>query len=427
LSTVLGTALGTGLGSRLASHHVVVVVLALAAVVGLVLLATLRRVREFEDHLDLSPVVTGLPFLALGAVLRHPQVAILSDQVLADLFPAFTFGNAWVGLIVGLNFDARRLSKLPSQLGAAIALETLIPMLLVAAACTGVLLTLEPDTGTRGIERDLIILAACAAASGPLSHTALIARVGEDFKDQVTEIWNLDVIVSLVVVGLVSCFFRIPLKIATWTLPGAAWFLLALGLGAVLGGLTYGMLRGAQSAGEELALLIGSVAFISGISKYLGLSSPLIAAIAGAVLANLPMRDQAGFKDILAQGERPLYLIFFVVAGAHWNPVAWQGWVLAVPFVVMRVLGKIAGAYAARRAAPDFLPHGGPLARALVPQSRIALVVIMTASTVVGRDHHDIIHWAVNAVVVGGMLTEVGLWLERAHHHRAARRLATSP
>ena len=128
------------------------------------------------------------------------------------------------------------------------------------------------------------------------------------------------------------------------------------GLGGALGIVSYVLLRGARNAAEELALLLGAVALSAGVAGYLALSVPVICAIAGALMANLPMRDLEGLRATLAMVERPIYLIFLLVVGAAWRPGEWQGWVLAPAFVLARVAGKRLGAIWSKRAGPKELP-----------------------------------------------------------------------
>ena len=92
-------------------------------------------------------------------------------------------------------------------------------------------------------------------------------------------------------------------------------------------------------------------------------------------------RNARACSDTIAQVERPLYLIFLLVAGALWDPRAWQGWVLAPVFVLSRVGGKLIGAHVAKRTGPEELPDAGTLGLALAPQSPIAIATIVSYVT----------------------------------------------
>jgi hypothetical protein len=61
------------------------VVVGLTAVLALAVIAAHPLVRKVERKLGLTVLVSsGLPFLALGVIFRHPSIGILTDDVVAD-------------------------------------------------------------------------------------------------------------------------------------------------------------------------------------------------------------------------------------------------------------------------------------------------------------------------------------------------------
>jgi hypothetical protein len=112
----------------------------------------------------------------------------------------------------------------------------------------------------------------------------------------------------------------------------------------------------------------------------------------------------------ILQLERPLYLIFLLVAGALWDPTAWQGWVLVPVFVLARVGAKVLGAALAVRTGPPQLPDTGTLGIALSPQSPIAIAIIVSFSTIYASgEARTAIAWMTTAVIGGAVLTELGV------------------
>ena len=56
------------------------------------------------------------------------------------------------------------------------------------------------------------------------------------------------------------------------------------------------------------------------------------------------------------------------------------------------------------------------MALALSPQSPIAIVAMVSASTLYRGQHPDRVRWAINAVIIGGVLTEIVVrLLERSY------------
>lgn len=381
----------------------------LAAALGLAVLAAHPRVRGLEKRLGVTVLISaGLPFLAMGAIFRLPEVGVLNDEILGHLRPAFEFGLGWIGFVVGMQFEVRTLDRLPRQVGALIAISTAVPILTTAGLCSIAYLDLGGEWAGAAFARDALVLAACAAPSAAISVDAWTQRVGVRSAKLLGAITRFDEVVALALLGVVAILFRPDDAATQWKLPSAsAWLLVTLGLGVVLGALTYVLLRGARTAAEELSVLLGAVAISAGMAGYLALSVPVVCAIAGALLANLPMRDRKGFQQILVDVERPLYLVFLVVVGASWRPGEWQGWIIAPAFVLARVAGKRLGAIWSTRLGVRDLPRARDVALALAPQSPIAVVAIVSAATLYRGVQADRIRWAVNAVIIGGVITEL--------------------
>jgi hypothetical protein len=397
------------------------IVIGLAIAFSLAVLFAQPRFKALERRFGVTMLVSaGLPFLGIGAIFSQESVGVLTPAVLSDLKPAFEFGLGWVGFVVGLHFDVRKLDSLPASLGPVIVIESFVPMLTTAVLCGMALVSMGVPWEDNAFVRDALVLAACAAPSAPISMEVWQRRVGEKAARMIDEVTSIDEVVGLVVLAFVAILFRPQATEIRWILPQSAWFLMTFGLGGTLGIITYVLLRGAHNAAEELALLLGAVALSAGVAGYLALSVPVICAIAGALLANLPLRDIAGLRATLIAVERPIYFIFLLVVGATWRPGEWQGWVLAPAFVLARVAGKRLGAIWSKRAGPKELPSAGMLALALAPQSPISIVVIVSAATLYEGQGAERVRWAINAVIIGGVLTEVVVRLLEWRRRRRA-------
>jgi hypothetical protein len=396
------------------SARIAQILLTVMAALALAAIAAHPRVRAFERRLGLTVLIsTGLPFLGLGFVMGHPGVGVLDRTVLEHLRPIFEFGLGWIGFVVGMQFDVHKLDRMPRSLGSVIAIQSLVPMVTTAILCGWVFIELGLLSQPRDMLRDILVLTACAASSAPLSLNVAAQSYGRPASLLIDEITRLDEIAALSVLGLVAVFFRPDAAFTRWVLPASAWLLVSLGLGTVLGIVTYMLIRGADSEAEELSLLLGAVAFAAGLAGYLALSAPVICAIAGALLANLPMGDRRGFTKILLDVERPIYLIFLMFVGASWRPLEWQGWVLGAAFALARVTGKILGAVWAKRLGPSQLPPPRWLALALMPQSPIAIVVMVSAATLHPGEPPPVVRWCINAMIIGSVLTEIGVRFAR--------------
>lgn len=398
------------------------VVLGLALAFALAIAAAHPFVRKLERRLGLTVLLSsGIPFIAMGVVFRLPTVGILSDEIVADLRPALEFGLGWLGFVVGMQFDVRELDEMPEETSAAVAAETSVPFFTTIAACVLFLVALDPTWSfsdfssfkdalvARAPLRDALALGACATMAAPVAAVAIARSSGSMAARIVEHITRLDDFAGVVVLALIGAFYRPTDAMAAWALPHVAWIFVELGLGGVLGILTYVLIRSAKTPGDQMASLLGSVALSAGMAGYLGLSPLVICAIAGALLTNLPYKDIDALKALLTQVERPVYMILLVIAGALWDPTAWQGWVLVPIFVMSRVAGKIMGARIAKRVGPKELPDAGTLGLALSPQSPVAIATIVSYSTIyrAQTENAQNLPWLMTACIGGAVLTEL--------------------
>lgn len=400
----------------MAASEVARVVIALAVAVALAVLGAHPRVQQWERRFGLTVLASsGFPFLLLGVIFR--ELGVLTSNVLTDLRPLFEFGLAWIGLTIGTNLELRRFDRQPAAFAPVIALASLLPILCAAVACSLTLAWLGVVPG-KGLMRDALILMACAAVSAPANLDLLLRRWRASMP-LVREVTRVDQLAALGILGLLAILFRPDRTVTLWHLPRSGWFLMTLGLGAVMGIVLSLLVRNVRERTEELALLMGGVALAAGMAGYLALSVSVVGAIAGAVLINIPTRRRGPIVETLRSVERPLYFLFLFIVGAAWRPDEWQGWVLGAVFALSRGYGKVLAARLASRLDPE-LPEWRALAVSLLPESSIAIVVLFSATALGGAATTPFVRWAINAVIVGTILTEVAVQMVQRREMRAA-------
>ncbi|WP_212524782.1 cation:proton antiporter [Actibacterium sp. MT2.3-13A] len=205
-------------------------------------------------------------------------------------------------------------------------------------------------------------------ADGPLSKT-LLGVVAID------DAWG--VIVFSVLLGLVA------------TSAGGAAGGLAQGLAevgrAALAGLAIGLpaayLTGRIRPGEPtLAEALGLVLLCAGVSLWLEVSLLLVGMTAGAVIVNLARHHERPFRAI-EQASWPFVIVFFVLAGAtvDLSGLGGAGW-LALAFVALRVLGRMAGGWIGARLGGMARREARLVGLALTPQAGVALGMALVAA-----------------------------------------------
>lgn len=382
----------------------------LKTILGLLALITLAyvgghdRVLAFERKLGIAQVITsGFPFVLLGWTTRTPALGVLTDELLTQLSPLLRLGLGCIGFAAGFRFATRLPTGVPA-LRVATAV-TMVPFSLVALSCGSLLLLMTGGISSDALQdpvflRDAMVLGTAGAVT---AQTSIAIFRADDSNGVIGRVLGVEELVGIFGLAVVAAYFR-PAVGVTWQLPGTAWLLLTLGLGASLGLISYLVLRRPQQRPEFVLLALGLIGFSAGTAGYLRLSPIVIAFVAGTSLALLPTVARARLHEALTRLERPIYLLSLIVIGALWQISDWRGWVLAPVFTVSRLLGKRLGLDLGLRAANVPLDTDQKLALTIAPMGRLAIAIVVNAQLLYPGGSISPI---VAAVIVGGMLTEI--------------------
>lgn len=388
--------------------------LVIKTVIGLLVLMTLAylgghpRVVGWEERLGVSQLITaGFPFVILGLLARTPSIGVLTDSVLAEIGPLLRLGLGWIGFVLGFRFDIRLFQGLPSGTARLVSLSTFLPFACVVGASGLVLYLLAGDFSALSLRdpvflRDALILGTAGAMTARTA-TRLIQGADASSLGTVTRIIRLEELAGIVGLAIVAAFFRPQGASVTWQIPGTAWLLLTVGLGAATGLLIYAILQRRTEGADFLVLTLGSISFAAGAAGYLLLSSVVVAFIAGVLLANFPGNYHERLRELLLRVERPMYLLSLVIVGALWQVDDWRGWLLMPIFAAMRLVGKwLAGSLAERSG----LELGAEERHALAmsPIGALSIAIVISAQLLYPGGSISLI---VSAVIGGAILTEV--------------------
>ncbi len=265
-----------------------------------------------------SEVGLGLILFSIGGVFEFARVRRIGRRVLA-LTLAESLGAA--ALVFGGMLAVGQPWPVALLLGA-IAVETgAASTLMVIRENNAAGPFTETLTGVIGLN-NILALVAFSVAAAALDLGALAGAGG------------------LSAGGVARALFPL-----VWQLVGSA------ALGFLVGLLLAAWASQVVEAGETLILLIGVVLLTVGVAAALDLS-PLVASLAvGATMANLSGKSRRLF-EALSRTDPPLYVIFFVLAGADLNLALLPTLgVLGAAYVLCRAGGKVGGAWLAARAA----------------------------------------------------------------------------
>ena len=393
--------------TKVSSLFAIKVIGGLAALLVLAYLGGNRRVVRFQEQLGISGVITaGFPFVALGALASLPQIGILSTDVLAKLRPVLHFGLGWVGFIVGAQLDIRVLDRVPKGTAYLILVEALGPFGLTAAGCGIVMVSFGMSLDDPATWRDMILLGTAAAMTAPRKFRGFANRTWHEGRGADILLGQLDELVGVIGLLFITAYFRDDVGATTWQLPNTAWVFVSLGLGVAIGVLIFAMIRVPVSNVEFLAVVLGAIAFAAGLAGSLRLSPIVVCFIAGVLVTNFPNDQRESVFRILNHLERPVHMLFLMIAGAVWTIADWRGWALVPLFVAGRIIGKWLGIIASKTVVGALLPSAFMDQRTLVtPLSGLSIALVISVQSL---SHPDAgLPWIMTAVIGGAVVAEL--------------------
>jgi multidrug transporter EmrE-like cation transporter len=353
---------------------------------------------------------TGTHFLFLGFILGPRLLDFLTQEAVQQLFPLLGMGLGWIGFLFGLQLDRRNLRQFPRGFH----ILALGQAVLVFFVFLGIGWLVLMGSGQAG--RTPLLLLLGAAATACISTPAGIALISTNYlvrgkvRDLLFFVASVDALVGIGALQVVYALFPPgDLGVGLPLLPRLAWVVAALGLGVICGILFIWLTR-PRPGGEEMVLfLLGIAAFASGAALQLQLSPLFVSVVMGAVVANLSDDPQRVYR-VLQNWEKPIYVVFLMLAGALLNFSTLWIPLLAVGYALVRGLGKVLGNLVMVRLLPLQFEPPRRFGLGLMPQGGISLAMaisgVLTYSglRLDGRDAADLL-FAV--VVLGVILSEL--------------------
>jgi len=287
--------------------------------------------------------LTGTEFILVGFVLGDAFLGVLDPPTLASLYPFLILGLGWIGLLTGIQLEWKGLRLFPlSSYG----------WVLCLAACTflliysGLYLLLHPWFSPEPRFRSAVALLSVAGLCSGQTTLALWmmhAREADRLRGQVLGFAaSMHDVIAVALFGILVC--SVPAPTAWPAFPALPWerLLASVLLGVLMGVLFTALFRTRLGEAEKIIVVSGLLLFCGGISRLLGLSPLFVAAVSGVFLANFSWNREETFQ-LLVRIERPLYLIFLIVAGAYLTLELWPMLIFVASYCVVRALAKGVG------------------------------------------------------------------------------------
>lgn len=319
-------------------------------------------------------IVSGAEYLVLG-VLLGPQVSgILGASVVDRLAPVLTLAIGWIGIIVGTQFELKKLIVTPARdfrIGFSESTLTfaVIGGLEFAAIHLGRIAT---DANALVIAAGMGAVAVASSDAGVTLVASVVGMTGR-MVDQVRLSTMLNSLVAISLFGLLLCLIHVPAP-ASRPLTTTEWAVVSVAIGALGGTLFHVFLGDTPDRDRLFVALVGGIVMVSGAATYLDLSPLLPSVCFGIVLVNTTSSPDA-LVATLTRVERPFYFVLLIFAGAAWQPIQ-QIWILPVLlFLIARPAAKIGGARLAAGANGALHEFGDNWGLSLLGQGRIPLVI----------------------------------------------------
>jgi Kef-type K+ transport system membrane component KefB len=323
------------------------------------------------------PEVTG--YLVAGMLVGPSVLGWVSHENLQALH---VFSEVGLGLIlfsIGSVFEFSRMRRIGGGVLALALAESALAAVLVAV---GMLVLGQPW-------QIALLLGAIAVETGAASTLMVIREnnAAGPFTETLTGVIGLNNILALIAFSLVAATLDMSALAASAQVTGSGvvraifplvWQLLgSAALGFLVGLLLAGWASQVVESGEVLILLIGCVLLTVGVATALDLS-PLVASLAvGATMANLSAKSRRLF-DALSHTDPPLYVIFFVLAGADLNLALLPSLgALGAVYVLCRGGGKLGGSWLAARRVETSEPVRRLLGLSILAQAGLAVGLVL--------------------------------------------------
>ena len=282
------------------------------------------------------PRVTG--YLVVG-LLAGPSMAqlfgfpaLITEEQLHGLTPLHDFVLGLIVLTIGGSFSFKSVRKFGPKILRLSALEIGVTATLVGS---GALLLC--DTWLKAA-----FLASMAVATAP-AVTQMVMREYE------SEGPLTDTILPLIGINNFVAISAFIIVLSNWVSVNTSFFgTLFQFVGPLITGSVLGIIIAVREQRmtrqvERQILVLATVAAGVGIAVFLEISTMLTSLIAGVVVVNTSPNERRVFDDLSAI-DYPLYVIFFIMAGAelHIESLRHMG-IVGVGYVLLRITGKYVG------------------------------------------------------------------------------------
>ncbi len=322
------------------------------------------------------PNVTG--YLIAGLVLGPCLLNVIPENMVSGLSVVSDMALGFIAFSIGSQFKMSYFKEVGWT-----------PIVIAITESVGAVLFVTLTLIVFGVNLQLsILLGAIAAATAPAQTISVINQYQAkgSLTSMLLSVVALDDAVALICFGFATTIVKV-MGTGSFTVLSVLQpfyeILISFVIGAAAGLLMTLFFRWFKKPNNRLCVVVGFVMASTWTANTVGGSALLTCMALGAMLANI-FDDIENVLKVTDSFTPPLFMIFFVVSGAGFDVKSLAGiGFIGIIYVIMRVIGKIIGAYLGGRimkADSKICKYLGPT---LMPQAGVALGLLMVAAAAV--------------------------------------------
>ena len=332
------------------------------------------------------PMITG--YIIIGVLLSPSLLNVIPGETVGELNLITDVALGIIAYLIGGSLHWEDLQKLAKSIIWIVPFESLGAWFLVTLVLASLgSLIIPGETFWQTYFPMAFIIGAVSCATAPAATMAIIReyRAKGPFTTTLLAVVGLDDAIAVIAFAIASGISQ-PLvndagSISFYQMLGIPFLHIgeSIAIGIVFAIALIYTIRLARTRELLLVVIFGMIMLCTGVTTYLGLSSILANMVAGFIIVNKAKRRE--MFDVVGEIENVVYVIFFVLAGLHFDlSVMKFAGILALLIVLARCLGKYIGVRvgAGISHAPDNVKKY--LGFALLPKAGVTIGLVLLAS-----------------------------------------------
>jgi len=365
------------------------------------------------------PQVVGA--VVVGIILGRDVLNLVTPERIEALKPFAMFALGIIGFMIGAELKAEVFKKYGRQFFIILFSQGFGAFILVAIGTLSVAWLI-----TGNIYSSIamgIVLGAIASATAPASTVNVLweYKTRGPLTAAILAIVALDDALALLLYRSAATGAKALLGSADGSVFGTTFILLAEIIGTILLGFLAGvtlyfLLKFVRSDDRILEFSIALLLLIVGISMIAGIDPILPAMVLGITMANLAPRQSENVFELVRKFSPPVYISFFVLAGAHieLGRLASSTAAITAAYITLRICGKVIGSWYGAKYAGASAVVRKYLGICLLPQAGVAIGLAILSSQLFDSEFGKTIIMVVMTEtfiieLIGPVLVKVGL------------------